>query len=43
LFNLAAIGGNESAKEYRQQIASELDTAQMAKAQRLARDWIQGA
>lgn len=41
LFNLAAIGGNAVAKEYRQQLSAELTAQDMARAQRLARDWIE--
>lgn len=39
-FNLAAMQGNEEAARYRQEIALELSAAQIAKAQREAREWI---
>ena len=39
-FNLAALRGNKAAKEYRSEIARELDKAQIAEAQRLAREWL---
>ena len=41
-FNLAALRGNEAAKEYRAEIASELTRKQVAEAQKLAREWLRG-
>ncbi len=39
-FNLAAMRGNEMAREYRQQLTLEMSPQQVAKAQRLAREWL---
>ncbi len=39
-FNLAALRGNASAKHYRQDIAGEMTKAQIARAQRMAREWL---
>jgi len=39
-FNLAAVRGNEDAKHYRMEIARDLTKAEVAKAQRLARQWL---
>jgi uncharacterized protein len=39
-FNLAAMRGNEDAKRYRMEIARELSRAQIAEAQRQAREWL---
>lgn len=39
-FNLAAVRGNAEAKTYRQEISSEMTKAQVADAQRQAREWI---
>jgi hypothetical protein len=39
-FNLAAMRGNNEAARYRQEIAMELTAAQIAEAQRAAREWI---
>jgi len=39
-FNLAALRGNVEAKRYRQEIARELSRAEMAHAQKLAREWL---
>lgn len=39
-FNLAAMGGNEAAKNYRREIASEMPKADQAKALRAARQWM---
>ncbi|MBL8908372.1 MAG: sel1 repeat family protein [Rhizobiales bacterium] len=39
-FNLAALKGNAAAREYRSEISREMDTAQIAEAQRQARDWL---
>ena len=41
-FNLAALRGNEAAKTYRAEIASEMSKAEVAEAQRLAREWLRG-
>lgn len=39
-FNLAALQGNEEAKKYRMELASEMDKEQISEAQRLAREWL---
>jgi len=39
-FNLAALKGNNDAQRYRQEIAQEMDQAEIAKAQRAAREWL---
>ncbi len=39
-FNLAAMKGNESAREYRRELALEMSPAQVAEAQRQARAWM---
>lgn len=39
-FNLAAMRGNEEAKRYRHELTSELSKADVAKAQKLAREWM---
>ena len=39
-FNLAAIRGNEDAKRYRMEISREMTRAEIAEAQRLAREWL---
>jgi uncharacterized protein len=39
-FNLAAIRGSEIAKSWRAQISQEMNTNQIAEAQRLAREWL---
>lgn len=39
-FNLAAVRGNAEAKAYRQEISSEMSKAQVAEAQRQAREWM---
>jgi TPR repeat protein len=39
-FNLAAMRGNNEAARYRQEIAVELTAAEVAEAQRAAREWI---
>lgn len=38
-FNLAAMRGNIEARRYRSELALEMTKAQIAKAQRLAREW----
>lgn len=39
-FNLAAMRGNEAAKRYRIEISREMSRAEVAEAQRLAREWL---
>ena len=39
-FNLAAMRGNQEAVRYRREIAAEMSDADIALAQRAARDWI---
>jgi hypothetical protein len=39
-FNLAAMKGVELAKSWRAQISSEMDSSQIAEAQKLAREWL---
>jgi uncharacterized protein len=39
-FNLAAMRGNVQAKYYRMEISREMSPAQIAAAQRLAREWL---
>ncbi len=39
-FNLAAMQGNDDAARYRQEVALEMSAAQIAAAQRAAREWI---
>ena len=39
-FNLAALQGNEDAKRYRMEIAREMSKAEIADAQRRAREWL---
>ncbi len=39
-FNLAAMRGNEEAKQYRFELSREMSKADVAKAQKLAREWI---
>ena len=39
-FNLAALRGNDSAKHYRQELASEMTKAQVGTAQKRAREWL---
>ena len=39
-FNLAAMKGSELAKTWRAQISREMDSLQIAEAQRLAREWL---
>lgn len=39
-FNLAALRGNEAAKQYRQDISRELSTPQIGIAQKRAREWL---
>ncbi|HVZ91486.1 MAG TPA: hypothetical protein VG843_07530 [Rhizomicrobium sp.] len=39
-FNLAAMRGIDEAKRWRAQISREMDSSQIAEAQRLAREWL---
>ena len=39
-FNLAALRGNECAKQYRRDISSEMSAEEIAQAQRDARQWL---
>jgi len=39
-FNLAALMGNDAAKTYRAELAREMTTADIAAAQRAAREWL---
>ncbi len=39
-FNLAAIRGNEEAKHYRLELSREMAKTDIAKAQKLAREWL---
>lgn len=39
-FNLAAMKGNAAAREYRAELASQMSPAQIAEAQRQAREWL---
>jgi TPR repeat protein len=39
-FNLAVISGNQDAVRYRREIAAEMSEAEIAAAQRAARDWL---
>ena len=39
-FNLAAAQGNRDAARYRQEIAGEMSAAEIAEAQRQAREWM---
>jgi uncharacterized protein len=39
-FNLAAMRGNADAKRYRMEISGEMSRAEIAEAQRLAREWL---
>lgn len=39
-FNLAAMKGSELAKSWRAQISAEMNSGQIAEAQRLAREWL---
>src|SRR5436190_7533315 len=39
-FNLAAVRGVEAAKSWRNQLAAEMSSVQIAEAQRLAREWL---
>ena len=39
-FNLAALRGNDEAKRYRLELSREMSKAQVAAAQKLAREWM---
>ena len=39
-FNLAALRGNDEARRYRLELSREMSKAQIAQAQRLAREWL---
>lgn len=39
-FNLAAVSGNSQAASYRQEVAREMSEADIAAAQRAAREWL---
>ena len=39
-FNLAALMGSEPAKHYRAELSAEMDTDQIADAQKAAREWL---
>jgi TPR repeat protein len=39
-FNLAALKGSEEAKRWRNQLSAEMETTQIAQAQKLAREWL---
>lgn len=39
-FNLAAVEGNLEAATYRQEVAREMSSIEIAKAQRAAREWL---
>ena len=39
-FNLAAVRGVEAAKNWRNQLAAEMTTGQIAEAQKMAREWL---
>jgi len=39
-FNLAAVAGNRDAAHYRQEVAQEMSGADIAAAQRAAREWL---
>ncbi len=43
LFNLAAMRGSMEAKVYRKELSAEMDTDEVAEAQRAAREWLQRA
>jgi len=40
LFNLAAMRGSMEAREYRKELSQEMDAAEVAEAQRNAREWL---
>jgi TPR repeat protein len=42
-FNLAAMRGNDAARHYRLEVAREMAPADIAEAQRRARDWLRAS
>ena len=42
-FNLAAMRGSDAAKESRRDLATQMSTAEIAQAQKLAREWLSTA
>jgi TPR repeat protein len=42
-FNLAAMSGNDAARQYRLEVAREMSPADVAEAQRRARDWLRAS
>ena len=40
-FNLAAMRGNEEAKQYRLELSRDMSKTDVARAQKLAREWMQ--
>ncbi len=43
LFNIASLRGSLEAKVYRKELSAEMDPADVAEAQRAAREWLAGA
>jgi uncharacterized protein len=41
-FNLAALRGNQAAKQYRCELAADMTRTEVAEAQRRAREWLKG-
>jgi TPR repeat protein len=39
-FNLAAVRGNEEAKRYRNELSCDMSKADIARAQKMAREWM---
>lgn len=39
-FNLAAVRGKQEAKQYRTELAQEMSKSDVARAQRMAREWL---
>jgi len=39
-FNIAALKGNKDAAQYRKEVSAEMTTAEVAQAQRSAREWL---
>ncbi len=39
-FNLAALRGNDDARRYRTELSAEMSRAEVARAQKLAREWL---
>ncbi|HWA01830.1 MAG TPA: sel1 repeat family protein [Caulobacterales bacterium] len=42
-FNLAAVRGSEAAKESRRELSGQMSAAEIAQAQKLAREWLSTA